>query len=139
MTTSAPELTAELPAATRLLYQGLTDPDYVFMLTRILRGVCDIPVGVYPNRGFVYDPDTKTWRAPDDIEDFGTYALSYMKAGASAVGGCCTTNADYIRQVKEARDRYVASGAVPVSYKGVLNKLDIIYRTRYIINWRDYI
>ena len=102
----------------KMIGVNCSKPDYIFMLVRILRGACDIPVGVYPNSGLVYDPETKTWSAPEGVLDFGAYALSYMKAGAAAVGGCCTTNAEHIRQVAEIRDRYVASGAVPVSYKG---------------------
>ena len=51
--------------------------------------------------------------------DFGAYALEYMKAGAAAVGGCCTTDAGHIRRVAEMRDIYVASGASPLSYKGI--------------------
>lgn len=102
----------------KMIGVNCSKPEYIASLIHEIRNVTDIPVGVYPNSGFVYDPETKTWTVPEGQMDFGTYARSYMKAGASAVGGCCTTNADHIRQVTEVRDKYVASGAAPLGYKG---------------------
>ena len=80
--------------------------------------VTDLPVGVYPNSGLVYDPATKTWSVPEGQLDFGSYALSYMKAGAVAVGGCCTTNKEHIRQVTVIRNRFVEANYKLVGYKG---------------------
>lgn len=107
-------------------YRGLkmigvncSKPEYIVSLIHELRNATDIPVGVYPNSGLVYDPVTKTWTEPEGQLDFGAYALEYMKAGAAAVGGCCTTDAGHIRRVAEMRDIYVASGASPLSYKGI--------------------
>ncbi|MBQ6439736.1 MAG: homocysteine S-methyltransferase [Mogibacterium sp.] len=102
----------------KMIGVNCSKPEYITSLIHELRNASDIPVGVYPNSGFVYDPETKTWTVPDGQPDFGTYALNYMKAGASAVGGCCTTNADHIKQVTEVRDKYVASGAASLGYKG---------------------
>lgn len=102
----------------RMIGVNCSKPEYIVSLIHELRNATDLPVGVYPNSGFVYDPATKTWVVPEGRPDFRAYALEYMKAGASAVGGCCTTNADHIRQVTEVRDKYVASGASPLSYKG---------------------
>lgn len=102
----------------RMIGVNCSKPEYIVSLIHEIRNATDIPVGVYPNSGFVYDPETKTWTAPEGQLDFGTYALDYMKAGASAVGGCCTTDTEHIRQVTGMRDRYVASGAVPLGYKG---------------------
>ena len=61
-----------------------------------------------PNSGEIYDPVTKTWSHAGSELDFGTYALRYMAAGASAVGGCCTTVDQHIRQVVQAREKYLA-------------------------------
>ena len=74
----------------------------------------DIPVGVYPNSGETYDPKTKTWHGSGDGKDFGEYALAYLRAGAKAVGGCCTTVEKHVRQCVEARERFLKEGA-PVS------------------------
>ena len=69
-----------------------------------------IPIGVYPNSGEEYDAVTKTWHGTGDAKNFGEYALDYMKAGADAVGGCCTTVASHVEQVVAARKAFLASG-----------------------------
>ena len=102
----------------RMIGVNCSKPEYIVSLIHELRNATDLPVGVYPNSGFVYDPAAKAWIVPEGQLDFGTFALEYMKAGALAVGGCCTTNADHIKKVTEVRDKYVASGASPLSYKG---------------------
>ena len=70
----------------------------------------DLPIGVYPNSGEIYDPVTKTWSSTEGRMDFGAYALSYMAAGASAVGGCCTTVEKHIQQVVSAKETYLTAG-----------------------------
>ena len=90
-----------------------TRPACIEGLIRELRkglGSRDLPIAVYPNSGEEYDPVTKTWHGVGDARSFGEYAYDYMAAGAQAVGGCCTTVASHVRQVVEARDRFVAAG-----------------------------
>lgn len=83
-----------------------TKPEYIDSLIGELKGASDLPIIVYPNSGEEYDPQTKTWHGVGTDRRFGDYALDYMKAGAVAVGGCCTTVADHIRQVVAARRTY---------------------------------
>ena len=85
-----------------------TKPEYIESLIHTLRSNTTLPIAVYPNSGEVYDPVTKTWSHAGSELDFGTYALRYMAAGASAVGGCCTTVDQHIRQVVQAREKYLA-------------------------------
>lgn len=89
-----------------------TDPKFILSLIgEIKAGLqeagSNLPVAVYPNSGEKYDPNTKTWTKAGEGMAFGAYAFEYMKAGASAVGGCCTTVASHIKQVAEARKRYL--------------------------------
>ena len=70
-----------------------------------------IPIGVYPNSGEEYDPVTKSWHGVGDSKNFGEYALDYMRAGADAAGGCCTTVASHVEQVVAARETFLAGGA----------------------------
>jgi len=91
----------------KMIGVNCTKPEYIVSLIHELKTATDLPIGVYPNSGLTYNPATKTWSAPDGQLDFGSYALSYMKAGASAVGGCCTTNAEHIRQVTAIRDNFI--------------------------------
>lgn len=93
-------------------------PVYIESLVRELRAGLQaadpgnrIPIGVYPNSGEEYDPVTKSWHGVGDAKAFGEYALDYMKAGADAVGGCCTTVASHVRQVVDARTSFLESGA----------------------------
>ena len=91
----------------KMLGVNCTKPEFIESLIRSLKSGTDLPVAVYPNSGEVYDPVTKTWTHAGGELDFGAWALRYMIAGASAVGGCCTTVDSHIRQVAEARLRYL--------------------------------
>ena len=95
----------------RMIGVNCTKPEYIESLVRELRAGTDLPVGVYPNSGEIYDPETKTWHGAKDGRDFGEYAFAYMKAGASAVGGCCTTVQYHVDKVVEARNRFLSLGA----------------------------
>ncbi|WP_027216740.1 homocysteine S-methyltransferase [Butyrivibrio fibrisolvens] len=97
-----------------MLGVNCTKPEYVTSLIAELKKGTDLPIVVYPNSGDVYDPTTKTWSASKDEKDFGTYAYEYMKAGASAVGGCCTTVQSHIEKVVKARDKFIDNG-MPVA------------------------
>jgi len=91
----------------KMIGVNCTKPEYIVSLIHELKTATDLPIGVYPNSGLTYNPATKTWSVPDGQLDFGSYALSYMKAGASAVGGCCTTTAEHIRNVAVIRDKFI--------------------------------
>jgi homocysteine S-methyltransferase len=84
-----------------------TKPEYMTGLIAELRKETALPVVIYPNSGEVYDPATKTWHGAPDSHSFREYALEYFRAGASAVGGCCTTTASHIVQVVEAREAFL--------------------------------
>ena len=92
----------------KMIGVNCTKPEYIESLIHSLKSSTDLPVAVYPNSGEVYDPVTKTWTHAGGEMDFGTYALRYMAAGASAVGGCCTTTGHHIQQVVRAREHYLA-------------------------------
>lgn len=85
-------------------------PHLVSGLIENLKAGCGLPIGVYPNSGETYDPITKTWSGTKDGVRFGDYAYRWMEEGASAVGGCCQTVASHIRQVTEARERFLKRG-----------------------------
>ncbi len=82
-----------------------TKPEYIESLIGELKAVTELPIVVYPNSGEEYDPVTKTWRGTGGRKRFGSYAADYMRAGAAVVGGCCTTVAEHIEQVVEAREK----------------------------------
>ena len=102
------------PAHPRLAMIGVncTKPEYIESLIGELRAATDLPVAVYPNSGEEYDPATKRWSRAGEGMAFGAWALSYMRAGAAAVGGCCTTVASHIREVAAAREKYLSEKSI---------------------------
>ena len=85
-----------------------TKPEHIRALIRRMREGTALPIAVYPNSGREYDPADKTWHGDGSPKRFREYALSYFEEGASAVGGCCTTDCTHIREVCEARERFLA-------------------------------
>ena len=97
----------------KMIGVNCTDPRFIVSLIGEIRAGLEgaeneLPIAVYPNSGEKYDPSSKTWTRAGEGLAFGAYAYEYMKAGASAVGGCCTTVASHIRQVAEARERFLS-------------------------------
>jgi homocysteine S-methyltransferase len=101
---------AEFPHL-RMIGVNCTAPRYVESLIRRIKSVSDLPVAVYPNSGREYDPVTKTWSGRGDPRSFGEYALRWFRAGASAVGGCCTTTTEHIRACAEVRKKFLKDKA----------------------------
>ena len=81
-----------------------TAPHLIEPLITRIKSACGLPIAVYPNSGKTYDPLTKTWTGKGDAAGFGESAVRWFGAGASAVGGCCTTSDEHIRAVCGALD-----------------------------------
>ncbi len=94
----------------KMIGVNCTAPQFVSPLIRELRASSGLPIAVYPNSGRVYDPKTKTWSRPRDMKPLAAWAMEYMAEGACAVGGCCTTDAEDIRAVREARGAWLGMG-----------------------------
>jgi len=76
-----------------------TDPRFVTPLLLRMRAATDLPLVVYPNAGGAWNPEDGSWNdaatgpfAPALIE-------VWQQAGATAIGGCCGTDADVIRDL----------------------------------------
>jgi homocysteine S-methyltransferase len=83
-----------------------TKPEYITGLIHKIKENCDIPIGVYPNSGEEYDAVKKVWFGKQSALSFEQHAYNYMKSGASAVGGCCTTVAKHVEEVVKAKKRF---------------------------------
>lgn len=88
----------------KMLGINCTAPQYVNSLIDELKSGTELPVAVYPNSGEVYDPVTKTWHGDQSGVRFAAMARQWMEQGANAVGGCCTTVGEHIRDVAAARE-----------------------------------
>lgn len=85
-----------------------TYPTHIENLIITLTKYADVPVAVYPNSGDIYDPKTKTWSPNKEHVSFKDFALLWMKAGAKGVGGCCTTKAEHVSDIKKAKEIYLS-------------------------------
>lgn len=103
--TSAGESIAEcarwLDAVPQVVAMGVNcvAPALVASLIHELRRGTTKPIVVYPNSGEVWDADARCWSGAADR--FTTYVPSWLKAGATWVGGCCRTTPEDIRRVRE--------------------------------------
>ncbi|MCD8148810.1 MAG: homocysteine S-methyltransferase [Clostridiales bacterium] len=104
----------------KMIGVNCTKPEYIEELIGELKRGTTLPVAVYPNSGEEYDPITKTWHGQGDSKSFGEYALDYYRCGADAVGGCCTTVDEHVRQVVSARNQYLKEKKnVRIKYAGL--------------------
>jgi homocysteine S-methyltransferase len=80
-----------------------TDPRFVTGLIARIRAMTDLPIVVYPNAGGSWDAATGEWHDAvvaggvfsDDLVD------AWRAAGATAIGGCCGTDARAISAIAQ--------------------------------------
>lgn len=79
-----------------------TAPGLIGPLLRELKQTTSKPLLVYPNSGETWDAEKRTWFGPSDPSLFGRLAKEWQAEGAQAVGGCCRTRPEHIRNIREA-------------------------------------
>ncbi len=75
-------------------------PDQLVSIVRGIRKRVNIPVVVKPNAGIPYISEKGEAIYSMDADAFGRHMKTLIDAGASIVGGCCGTNASYIKAIK---------------------------------------
>ena len=65
------------------------------------KAVTDLPIIFKPNAGAPMAQDDGTFNAAFDIETFADDVLPAVDMGATYIGGCCGTNAAYIKRLAE--------------------------------------
>jgi homocysteine S-methyltransferase len=70
-------------------------PDHVPGMVSWLRDFTDLPLGVYPNLGYLSGAG---WRHAGEVtgEDYAQMALSWRAEGAQIIGGCCGVGPEHI-------------------------------------------
>jgi len=70
-------------------------PDHVPSMVSWLRDFTDMPLGVYPNLGYL---SAAGWRTDGDIgpEAYAELALGWREEGAQIIGGCCGVGPEHI-------------------------------------------
>lgn len=71
---------------------------------RMLREQTELPLGVYANVGHPGEERSGTLVAEVSPEAYASYALGWIRAGATIVGGCCGTTPATMRAVRESLD-----------------------------------
>jgi S-methylmethionine-dependent homocysteine/selenocysteine methylase/SAM-dependent methyltransferase len=78
-------------------------PDHVTGMLAWLRDFTDLPLGVYPNLGYL---SAAGWRHEAGIggEEYAELALRWREEGAQIVGGCCGVGPEQIAAARAALD-----------------------------------
>jgi S-methylmethionine-dependent homocysteine/selenocysteine methylase/SAM-dependent methyltransferase len=87
-------------------------PDHVTGMVSWLRDFTDIPLGVYPNLGYL---SSGGWRYEPSISaaDYAQLALSWREEGAQIIGGCCGVGPDQIEAAHAALEQTRPGNARP--------------------------
>ena len=72
---------------------------------QLLRRETELPLGVYGNIGLPGEEHAAEFVCDVSAEEYAAFALSWVRAGASIVGGCCGTTPATMRAVREHLDR----------------------------------
>ncbi len=78
--------------------------DTLYFVEKIVKEV-KLPISVMPNGGYPAEVDKKIVFLSEP-NYFASFALKYVKLGASIVGGCCGTNPETIKKIKEKIEDY---------------------------------
>ncbi|WP_429970589.1 homocysteine S-methyltransferase [Fructilactobacillus sp. Tb1] len=70
-------------------------------IVKLIHGITDLPIIVYPNPGDIYDPKTKTWTTVPHLDTFNREVPVWLTAGANIIGGCCRTTPVDIEQISK--------------------------------------
>jgi len=76
-------------------------PDHVAGIISWLRDFTDLPLGVYPNLGYL---SVGGWRSqgPTGAPEFARLALAWREEGAQIIGGCCGVGPEHIAAARAA-------------------------------------
>jgi homocysteine S-methyltransferase len=77
-----------------------TAPDLIAPLIEEARKGTDKPILVYPNSGEKYDAGSKSWSAVPSSVALEVAAESWVRLGASGVGGCCRVEPTTIAEIR---------------------------------------
>ena len=77
-------------------------PDQLEAVVRAMKAVAQVPVIAKPNAGVPVMDEHGTAHYSMSPEDFARSMVPLVDAGAGIVGGCCGTNPDYIRALRDA-------------------------------------
>ena len=110
-------------------------PDHVAGMLPWLRDFCDLPLGVYPNLGYLSDAGWRFDRAIGGSE-YAQLALRWREEGAAIVGGCCGVGPGHIAAAKEAVEGTRPAPRRPRGH-GSIDGVPAAAPARAVPPWRD--
>lgn len=78
-----------------------TGPSYMLDVLSSITEVVSKPISIMPNAGFPRDYEGRQLYMASP-EYFAEYALQFVEAGATIIGGCCGTTPEHIRKMGQA-------------------------------------
>jgi S-methylmethionine-dependent homocysteine/selenocysteine methylase/SAM-dependent methyltransferase len=92
-------------------------PDHVGGMISWMRDFTDLPLGAYPNLGYL---STAGWRTEAGIggAEYAAMARAWRDEGAQIVGGCCGVGPDHVAAARAALDGIPAGHARPLELVG---------------------
>lgn len=80
-----------------------TDPRFATELVARMRAVTDLPIVLYPNAGGTWNPEDGMWSEASSPGFAPALLDAWRDAGATAIGGCCGTDAAVIAALADQR------------------------------------
>lgn len=79
-------------------------PDHVAGMLSWLRDFTDLPLGVYPNLGYL---SAAGWREESGVQadEYARMALAWREEGAQIIGGCCGVRPEHLQSAGAALER----------------------------------
>ena len=75
-------------------------PDQLVAIVNGMKNAVSIPVVVKPNAGMPFINDKGQAEYTMGPEEFAKHMMALVDVGADLIGGCCGTNPEYIRALK---------------------------------------
>ena len=91
----------EILEADALGFNCSSGPEYMEKLVSSLESTLTVPIIAKPNAGLPVIDDKGIAHYSMDAKTFGMHMKLLWKAGATILGGCCGTDPDYIRALRE--------------------------------------
>jgi S-methylmethionine-dependent homocysteine/selenocysteine methylase/SAM-dependent methyltransferase len=87
-------------AGVQALLVNCIPPDHADGMVSYLRDFTDLPLGVYPNLGYLTNHG---WHAEPGVdgEQYARMALGWREEGAQIIGGCCGVGPEHIAAARE--------------------------------------
>lgn len=101
--TSIEEVVKPFEGMPNILAIGIncTAPEYIEPLIKKIKASVALPVIVYPNSGEGWDAVNKSWIENEQYCSISDYLESWIKEGATIIGGCCRTTPKDISSIRK--------------------------------------